>query len=34
MTTEVKAKKEPLPYNAQQRAQAVLSIWTERRRPA
>jgi hypothetical protein len=34
MTPEVKAKKEPLPYNAQQRAQAVLSIWTERRRPA
>jgi hypothetical protein len=33
MTTEIKAKKEPLPYNAQQRAQAVLSIWTERRRP-
>jgi hypothetical protein len=28
----VKAKKEPLPYNAQQRVQAVLSIWTERRR--
>jgi len=34
MTTEVKAKKEPFHYNAQQRAQAVLSIWTERRRPA
>ena len=34
MSTEIKAKKEPLPYNAQQRAQAVLSIWTERRRPA
>jgi hypothetical protein len=34
MTTEVKAKKEPLPYHAQQRAQAVLSIWAERRRPA
>lgn len=33
MTPEAKAKKEPLPYNAQQRAQAVLSIWTERRRP-
>ena len=33
MSTEVKAKKEPLSYNAQQRAQAVLSIWTERRRP-
>jgi transposase-like protein len=34
MNTEIKTKKEPLPYNAQQRAQAVLSIWTERRRPA
>jgi transposase-like protein len=34
MTPEVKAKKEPLPYSAQQRAQAVLSIWSERRRPA
>jgi hypothetical protein len=34
MSTEVKGKKEPLPYNAQQRVQAVLSIWTERRRPA
>jgi hypothetical protein len=33
MSTEIRAKKEPLPYNAQQRAQAVLSIWTERRRP-
>ena len=33
MTAEIKAKKEPLPYNAQQRVQAVLSIWTERRRP-
>ncbi len=33
MTTEIKAKKELLPYNAQQRVQAVLSIWTERRRP-
>jgi hypothetical protein len=32
MTVEIKAKKEPLPYNAQQRVQAVLSIWTERRR--
>ena len=31
MTTEVKAKKEPPPYSAQQRAQAVLSIWSERR---
>ena len=33
MSSEIKAKKEPLPYNAQQRVQAVLSIWTERRRP-
>ena len=32
MTVEVKAKKEPLPYSAQQRVQAVLSIWSERRR--
>jgi hypothetical protein len=33
MSTEIKAKKEALPYHAQERAQAVLSIWTERRRP-
>ena len=33
MSTEIKAKKEALPYNAQQRGQAVLSVWTERRRP-
>jgi Transposase len=32
MTAEAKGKKEPLPYNAQQRVQAVLSIWSERRR--
>ena len=32
MTAEVKAKKEPLPYSAQQRVQAVLSVWSERRR--
>src|SRR5215831_5173350 len=32
MTAEVKAKKELLPYNAQQRVQAVLSVWSERRR--
>lgn len=31
MSTETKARKEPLPYNAQQRVQAVLSIWSERR---
>ena len=34
MTPEAKAKKEPVNHSAQQRAQAVLSIWTERRRPA
>jgi hypothetical protein len=34
VNTEIRTKKEPLPYNAQQRAQAVLSIWSERRRPA
>ena len=34
MPPEVRAKKEPLPYTAQQRVQAVLSFWTERRRPA
>lgn len=34
MNTESRAKKESLPYNAQQRVQAVLSLWTERRRPA
>ena len=33
MPPEGRAKKEPLPYTAQQRVQAVLSIWTERRRP-
>jgi len=33
MANEVKARKEPLLYNAQQRVQAVLSIWSERRRP-
>jgi|SRR6516165_11215819 hypothetical protein len=33
MSSEIKAKKEPPPYNAQQRVQAVLSVWTERRRP-
>ncbi len=32
MTAEVKVKKEPLPYSAQQRVQAVLSVWSERRR--
>jgi hypothetical protein len=34
MPPEVRAKKEPLPYTAQQRVQAVLALWTERRRPA
>ena len=34
MSTESTAKKEPLPYTAQQRVQAVLALWTERRRPA
>ena len=34
MSTEINAKKGPLPYTAQQRVQAVLSLWTERRRPA
>lgn len=34
MTTEIKPKKEQKVYNAHQRAQAVLSVWTERRRPA
>jgi len=34
MTTEIKPKKEPKLYNAHQRAQAVLSVWTERRRSA
>src|SRR5512147_1592543 len=33
MSPEVKAKKEPLPFTAPQRVQAVLAIWTERRRP-
>jgi transposase-like protein len=32
MSPESKAKKEALPYNAQQRVQAVRSIWSERRR--
>ena len=33
MTTESKPKKERPLYSASQRAQAVLSVWTERRRP-
>ena len=33
MLLDVRGKKEPLPFTAQQRVQAVLSIWTERRRP-
>jgi transposase-like protein len=34
MTTEIKPKKELKVYNAHQRVQAVLSVWTERRRGA
>jgi transposase-like protein len=35
MTSEIKSpKKELKQYNAHQRAQAVLAVWTERRRPA
>jgi hypothetical protein len=34
MTIENKPKKELTVYNAHQRVQAVLAIWTERRRPA
>jgi len=34
MTNETKPKKELKVYNAHQRAQAVLTVWTERRRPA
>lgn len=30
---EVHAKKEPRPFTAPQRVQAVLAVWTERRRP-
>ena len=33
MTTEPKPRKERPLYSASQRAQAVLSVWTERRRP-
>ena len=31
MTAEAKLKKEPLPYSTEQKVQAVLSIWSERR---
>lgn len=34
MTNEIKPRKELKVYNAHQRAQAVLAVWTERRRPA
>jgi hypothetical protein len=34
MSPEVRTRKEPLPFTAQQRVQAVLAVWTERRRPA
>ena len=30
---DARGKKAPLPFTAQQRVQAVLAIWTERRRP-
>ena len=33
MPPEVRAKKAPSPYTAEQRVQAVLAVWTERRRP-
>ena len=33
MPPDIHGKKEPVPLTAQQRVQAVLSIWTERRRP-
>ncbi len=34
MTTETKPRKERVHYSARERAAAVLSIWTERRRPS
>ncbi len=34
MPPEIRVKKEPLPFTAPQRVQAVLAVWTERRRPA
>ena len=34
MTNEIKPKKETKVYNAHQRAQAVLMVWTEARRPS
>jgi len=34
MSNEIKPKKEQKMYNAHQRVQAVLAVWTERRRPA
>lgn len=34
MPNEIKPKKEQKVYTAHQRAQAVLALWTERRRPA
>ena len=33
MPPDVPRKKEPPPFTAQQRVQAVLAVWTERRRP-
>src|SRR5437763_687433 len=34
MNTETKPKKEPTVHSAPQRVTAVLSVWTERRRPS
>ena len=34
MNTETKPKKEPTVHSASQRVTAVLSVWTERRRPS
>jgi len=34
MTTETKPKKERIEHSAPQRVEAVLSVWTERRRPS
>ncbi len=33
MPPDVRPKREPSPFTPQQRAQAVLTVWTERRRP-
>ncbi len=34
MSPEARVKTEPLPFTAHQRVQAVLAVWTERRRAA